>query len=102
MARTRLELTPAQQAEADRIKAALIAAVATDLDDLARLLASKADRDLLGPTEFQVRDLVHAIGAKAIETALAGRKKGGMTGPRAAAPTATNRPSSSAGGPRRS
>jgi len=100
MPRTRVELTPDQQAEADRIKAALIAAVATDLDDLARLLASKADLDLLGATEFQVRDVVHAIGAKAIETALAGRKKGGTTGRAAPVPTATNRPSSSAGGRR--
>src|SRR4051812_20613359 len=90
MPRTRVELTPDQQAEADRIRAALMAAVATDLDDLARLLASKADHDLLGPTEFQVRDVVHAIGAKAIETALAGRKKGGTTGRRAPAPTATS------------
>ena len=102
MARTHLELTPAQQAEADRIKAALMAAVATDIDDLARLLASKADHDLLGPTEFQVRDAVQAIGAKAIETALGERKKGGTTGRPAPAPIATRRPSSSVGAPRAS
>lgn len=96
------ELTPDQQAEADRLRAARAAAVAADLDDLARLLASKADGDLLGPTEFQVRDGVHRLGAKAIETALAERKKGGTTAPAAAAPTATSRPSSSVGGPRRS
>jgi hypothetical protein len=102
MARTHLELTPAQQAEADRIKSALMAAVGTDIDDLARLLASKADHDLLGPTEFQVRDAVQAIGAKAIETALAGRKKGGTTGRRVPAPTAAKRPNSSVGDPRRS
>jgi hypothetical protein len=33
---------------------------------------------LLGPTEFEVRDLCHKIGAKAVETALLERKKGGM------------------------
>ena len=99
---SRTPLTPDQQAEADRLRTALAAAVAADLDDLARLLASKADGDLLGPTEFQVRDLVHRIGARAIETALAERKKGGTTGPAAAAPAATSRPSSSAGGPGRS
>jgi hypothetical protein len=98
----RLELTPDQQAEADRLRTALAAAMAADLDHLARLLASKADGDLLGPTEFQVRDVVHRIGAKAIETALAERKKGGTTAPAAAAPTATRRPSSSAGEPGRS
>jgi hypothetical protein len=32
-------------------------------------------------SEFQVRDLVHKIGAKAIETALNERKKGATKGP---------------------
>ena len=97
-----LPLTPDQQAEADRIHAALTAAAAADLRNLAEVLAAQADGDLLGPTEFQVRDPVHRIGAKAIETALAERKKRGTTAPVGPAPTATRRPSSSAGGPRRS
>ena len=44
---------------------------------LARLLAAKDDRDLLGATEFAVRDRVHRLGAEALEAALAERKKGG-------------------------
>ena len=48
---------------------------------LAELLASKPDRQLLGQTEFEVRDRVHKIGAKALETALDERKKGGIKGP---------------------
>ena len=52
-----------------------------DLRGLAELLASKPDHQLLGPTEFEVRDRVHTIGAKAIETALDERKKGGTKGP---------------------
>ena len=36
---------------------------------LAELLASKEDSQILGPTEFEVRDRVHRIGAKALETA---------------------------------
>ena len=95
-----LELTPDQQAEADRLRTALAAAVAADLDDLARLLASKADGDLLGPTEFQVRDVVHRIGAQAIQTALDERKKGGTTDPVEPAPTARRPPSSNANGAR--
>jgi len=35
----------------------------------------------LGATEFEVRDLVHKIGAKAVETGLNGRKEGGIKGP---------------------
>ena len=53
----------------------------SDLRGLAELLASKPDRQLLGQTEFEVRDRVHKIGAKAIETALDERKKGGTKGP---------------------
>jgi hypothetical protein len=98
----RTELTPEQQAEADRLYAALTAAAAADLRELAQLLASKADHDLLGPTEFQVRDLVHRVGAKALETALAERKKRATTAPPGPARAAGGRPSSSAGGARRS
>ena len=52
----------------------------SDLRHLADLLASKPDRQLLGQTEFEVRDLVHKIGAKALETALDERKKGDTEG----------------------
>jgi hypothetical protein len=47
-----------------------------------RLLASKKDSELLGATEFEIRDRVHKLGAQVIETALNERKKGG-TGIRA-------------------
>jgi hypothetical protein len=48
---------------------------------LARLLASKPDRELLGKTEFEVRAAVHRLGATALQTALDERKKGGTTAP---------------------
>ena len=57
-----------------------------DLRGLAELLASKPDRQLLGQTEFEVRDRVHKIGAKALETALDERKKGGIKGPAMSCP----------------
>jgi hypothetical protein len=41
---------------------------------LARLLLSKKDSELFGQTEFEVRDLVHRIGAQAYEAALAEKK----------------------------
>ncbi len=88
------DLTPAQQAEAQRIYEALKQAADADLLALARLLAAKPDDQLLGATEFQVRDAVHQIGAKALETALQGRKKGATRAPAAPAPPATRRPSS--------
>lgn len=75
------ELPPEQAAEADRIYQALRAASDAELRQIAHLLASKPDDQLLGRTEFEVRDRVHRIGAKAIETALSGRKRGGTGAP---------------------
>jgi hypothetical protein len=74
-------LTPEQAAEADRLFQVLRPAVEDELRRLTQLLASKPDDKLLGKTEFEVRDRVHTIGAKAIEAALNGRKKGGTKGP---------------------
>jgi hypothetical protein len=52
-----------------------------ELLQITRLLVSKRDHELFGETEFQVRDLVHQIGARAIETAVNERKKRGTKGP---------------------
>jgi hypothetical protein len=73
-------LTPEQRAEADRIEQRLLELARGDLRELAELLASKPDGQLLGATEFEVRDRVHGIGARAIEAALAGREKGATAG----------------------
>ena len=74
-------LTPEQAAEADRLFQVLRPTLEDELRRLTQLLASKPDHKLLGTTEFEVRDLVHKIGAKAIETARNERKKGGPKGP---------------------
>jgi hypothetical protein len=73
----RQPLTTKQEAEAQRIAAVVLEASRADIEVMARVLASKPDRELLGQTEFQIRDLCHKIGARAIETALEERKKGG-------------------------
>jgi hypothetical protein len=75
------DLTPEQQAEADRIEERLLDLVRADLRELAESLASKPDRQLLGQAEFEVRDRVHKIGARAIEVAPAGRERGATAGP---------------------
>jgi hypothetical protein len=75
------QLTTDQAELAERIYHSLRQATDADLRGLAELLASKPDRQLLGQTEFEVRDRVHRIGAKALETALDERKKGGIKGP---------------------
>lgn len=74
-------LTSEQADLAERIYQTLRQAADSDLRNLASLLASKPDRQLLGQTEYDVRDMVHKIGAKAFETALDERKKGGTKAP---------------------
>lgn len=73
---TRPELTPEQRVESDRILATPRQAAASDLRELADLLATKDDSNTFGAAEFTVRDSVPRVGAKAVETALEGRKKG--------------------------
>jgi hypothetical protein len=86
-----LQLTPEQEAEAQRIAEIVGRKVQEETLRIARLLASKPDAELFGKTEFEVRDRVHNLGAVAIETALQERKKGGTTGRASPARTATKR-----------
>jgi hypothetical protein len=74
-------LTPDQAQRAEQIYQELRQAGDAKLRQLSALLASKPDHRLLGQTEFEVRDVVHALGAEAIQTAVNQRKKGGITGP---------------------
>src|SRR5436305_745564 len=92
-------LAPEQEAQAQALVARLRPHVEEDLLALARLLVSKEDRELFGETEFEARDLVHRLGAKAFSTHLAGKKRG--TKARASsARTASKAPSSTAIGPK--
>ena len=75
-----VELTPEQEAEAQRLAETVALKAKDELLQLARLLVSKRDDQIFGETEFQVRDLVHRIGARAIETAVNERKKRGTKG----------------------
>jgi hypothetical protein len=72
-----LNLTPDQEAEAERIEDILLAGMRVEARRMARLLASRSNRELLGETEFQLRDAVHRIGARGIDAALEERKKRG-------------------------
>jgi hypothetical protein len=96
---TQPALTPEQKAESDRIFAALQQTAVDDLRALADLLATKDDSNTFGATEYTVRDIALGIAAKALQSALEGRKKGGTTAPPTSAPTAARRPSSIAGEP---
>jgi len=74
-------LTPEQEAEAQRLAALIGQKAQEEALRMARILVSKPDAQLLGATEFEIRERVHALGAHAIETAVNQRKKGGTRGP---------------------
>lgn len=82
-------LTPEQEAEAEQIEDILRAKAAVEIRFIARLLASKANRELLGATEFRIRDAVHRLGAAGIDAALSERKKRGTRDRARSARTAT-------------
>lgn len=92
-AMTPMPLTAEQEAQAQALASRLQAAAHSDLLELARLLVSKPEHQLFGQTEFEVRDRVHRLGAKAYELHLAGKKTAipapGLTVPPAARPRAS-------------
>lgn len=86
-------LTVAQEAEAQQLVQRIQEVAREDLVALARLLVSKPEAETFGQTEFQARDIIHRVAAKAFETHLA-QKKTVTAAPASPAPTA-NRPLSS-------
>jgi hypothetical protein len=74
-------LTPEQEAEAQRVTALVSKKVEEEILQMSRLMMSKPDSELLGATEFELRDRALRMAALLIQTALAERKKGGTKGP---------------------
>ena len=70
-----ITLTQEQEAQAQQMAAIIGKKVSQEVLNMARILASKADAELLGATEFQIRDRAHEVAAHAIESALNERKK---------------------------
>jgi len=67
-------LSPEQEFEAKELEGKIRLAIEKEVGALVQLLASKADKDLFGQTEFDVRELVLRIGAKAYEERLREKK----------------------------
>lgn len=91
-------LSEEQEEEAARIEDILNAKGRVTNKYLARLLASKSNRELFGETEFQIRDAVHRLGAEGLDVALAERKKRGTKDRAASARSAGKTPASKATG----
>lgn len=67
-------LTAEQELEAKALEGKIRVAVEREVTSLAQLLVSMGERDLFGKTEFEVRELVLKIGAKAYEERLREKK----------------------------
>lgn len=87
-------LTQEQEEAAARIEDIMKARAKAKIRKMARELASKEDAELFGETEYRIRDMLHELGAEAIDAALEERKKGGIKGPASPAPSVANRPAS--------
>jgi len=88
-----IPLTPAQQLEAQQYAALFLQLAQREAQRFGELIATRPDPHLLGRTEFDLRTLVHRLGAAFLETALEELKKGATSGPASSAPTAPRTPS---------
>lgn len=61
--------------EKDRIRALFLEVAEGEAEAIAKLLAESATEDLLGKTEFALRDAVLKLGAKTLEAATNERAK---------------------------
>ena len=73
-------LSAEQEAQAQELASALSLAAQAELLEVARTLVAASDSALFGQTEFEVRDAIHRVAAKAYELRLA-QKKTATKGP---------------------
>ena len=67
-------LTPDKEAEAQALAERIRELADEEILQMARLLVSKPDREIFGDTEFELRDIVLKVGAKALEEHLRQKK----------------------------
>ena len=75
-----LPLSPEQEAEAQRLFELFQQPLLQEARRPARLFAGKPTAQLLGKTEFELRDAVHRLGSQLLHAALDERKKGAAAG----------------------
>ena len=71
---TRLSLSAEQEAEAQALAQRIRELADEEFVQMARLLVSKPDREIFGDTEFELRDIVLKLGAKALQERLRQKK----------------------------
>ena len=89
MARSRQsDLSVEKEAEARALALRIRELADEELVEMARLLVSKPDHEIFGDTEFELRDIVLKVGAKALEEHLR-QKKTATTAAASIAPSAS-------------
>ena len=91
--------SPEKEREAQELAARVREAIGQDILLMARLLVEKPTPELFGQTEFDLRDLLHKVGAKIYELHLA-QKKTAMSAPVSSAPSVIKPPTSRATAPK--
>jgi hypothetical protein len=71
---TRASLSLEKETEAQVLAERIRELADDEILQMARLLVSKPDREIFGDTEFELRDIVLKVGAKAIEEHLRQKK----------------------------
>src|SRR3954447_21013489 len=88
------DLTPEQHERAQILAEEGLRAAQDEIRQMAELLASQPDGQLLGATEFRVRDLAHKATARMIQAEIEYRQKKVTRAPAPPVPTAAKRRSS--------
>lgn len=70
----RARLSTDKEAEAQALADRIRELADDEILEMARLLVSKPDREIFGDTEFELRDIVLKLGAKALEERLRQKK----------------------------
>ena len=91
-------MTPEEATEVQRVHDVVMKAIDKDIWQLARFMATRRDDQLLGETEFTLRDKVLRMGAQALEATVNDRKKGGTKAAASSVLTAAKTRASSDGG----
>lgn len=76
------DLTHEEELEAQRVVDIVLELAREDLVRMAGMLSRKKNSEIFGQTEFDIRDVVHRLGATFLKTALEERKKRGTEVPR--------------------
>ena len=91
-------LTPEKSAEVQRVHQVMLKAMDKELWQLAQFMITRRDDQLLGETEFAVRDKVLRMGAQALGATVDDRKKRATKAVASFVPIAATTRVSSAGG----